>query len=101
MRMLSASTRPCTIVRVAHGVLVFSNPAMFGLPRARGIFMRMLSASTHPCTLVRVAHEALVLSGCLRHTLDFSQRFLIFRCTLRGTKHHGHMEVIDNGVVAP
>jgi hypothetical protein len=43
----------------------------------------------------------LVLSGCLAHTLDFSQRFLIFRCTLRGTKHHGYLEVIDNGAIAP
>jgi hypothetical protein len=81
--------------------LVFSNPAVFGLPRARGIFLRMLSTSTHPCTLMRVSHEALVLSGCLLHTLDFSQRFLIFWCTSQGTKHHGHVEVIDNGAVAP
>jgi hypothetical protein len=50
---------------------------------------------------VRVAHEALVLSGCLGHTLDLSVRFLIFRCTTRGTRHHGHVEVIDNGAVAP
>jgi hypothetical protein len=101
MRMLSASTHPCTLVRVAHEALVFSNPAIFGLPRARGIFMRMPNASACPCTLVRVAHEALVLSGCLRHTLDFFRRFLIFQCTLRGTKHHGYVEVIDNGAVAP
>jgi hypothetical protein len=97
LRMLCASTRPCTLVRVAHEALVFGNPAMFGLPRARGIFLRMLCASTRPCTLVRVAHEALVLSRCLRHTLDFSRRFFISRCTSRGTKHHGHVEVINNG----
>jgi hypothetical protein len=65
--------RPCALVRVAHEALV----------------------------LVRVAHEALVLSGCLRHTLDFSRRFLILWCTSRETKHHGHVEVIDNRVVAP
>jgi hypothetical protein len=47
--------------------------------------------------LVRVAHEALVFSGCLGHTLDLSQRFFISQCTSRGTKHHGHVEVIDNG----
>jgi hypothetical protein len=95
--MLCASTRPCTLARVSHEVLVFSNPAMLGLPRARGIFLWMLCASTHPCPLVRVAHEVLVLSGCLEHILDFSRRFLIFWCTSRGTKHRGHMEVIDNG----
>jgi hypothetical protein len=55
----------------------------------------------HPGALVGVAHEALVLSGCLGHTLDFFRRFLIFWCSTRGTKHHGHVEVIDNGVVAP
>jgi hypothetical protein len=60
------------------------------------IFLWMLCASTHPCSLVRVAHEALVLSGCLGHTLDLSRRFFISRCTSRGTKHHGHVEVIDN-----
>jgi hypothetical protein len=97
LRMLNASTRSCTLVRVAHEALVFSNPAMFSLPQARGIFMRMLSASTRSCTLVRVAHEALVLSGCLRHTLDFSRRFFISWCTSRGTKHHRHVEVINNG----
>jgi hypothetical protein len=36
----------------------------------------MLSASTRLGALVRVAHEALVLSGCLGHTLDFSEDFL-------------------------
>jgi hypothetical protein len=54
-----------------------------------------------PSTLVRVAHEALVLSGCLGHTSDFFRTFLIFWCTPRGTKHYGHVEVIDNGAVAP
>jgi hypothetical protein len=60
----------------------------------RGCF---IYASTRPCTLARVAHEGLVLSGCLGHTLDFPRRFLIFWCTSRGTKHHGHEEVINNG----
>jgi hypothetical protein len=60
--------------------------------------LKRIDASSY---LMRVAHEALVLSGCLGHTLDFSRRFLIFRCTLRGTKHHGYLEVIDNGAVAP
>jgi hypothetical protein len=80
--------------------LVFSNPAAFGLPQVRGIFLRMLKCIDASLHLMRVAHEALVLSGCLRHTLDFSQRFLIFRCTSRGTKYHGYLEVIDNGAVA-
>jgi hypothetical protein len=60
----------------------------------------MLSASTRLGAPVRAAHEALVLGGCLGHTLEFFQRFLIFRCTTRGTKHHGYVEVINNGVVA-
>jgi hypothetical protein len=51
--------------------------------------------------LVRIAHEALVLSGCLRHTSDFSRRFFISWCTLRGTKHHGYLEVTDNRADAP
>jgi hypothetical protein len=38
-RMLYASTRPCTLARVAHKGLVFSNPAMLGLPQKRGIFL--------------------------------------------------------------
>jgi hypothetical protein len=83
--------------KMIRAALVFSNPAVFGLPRVRGIFLRMLWALTCPCSLVRVAHEVLVLGGYLGHTFDFSQRFLIFRCTSRGTKHHGHVEVIDNG----
>jgi hypothetical protein len=60
--------------------------------------LKRIDASLH---LMRVAHEALVLSGCLGNTLDFSRRFLIFRCTSRGTKHHGYLEVIDNGAIAP
>jgi hypothetical protein len=63
--------------------------------------MWMLSASTHLGAPVRAAHEALILGGCLGHTLEFFQRFIIFRCTTRGTKHHWHMEVINNGAVAP
>jgi hypothetical protein len=81
--------------------LVFSNPVAFGLSQARGIFLQMLKRIDMSLHLMRVAHEALVLSGCLGHTLDFSERFLILRCTSRGTKHHGHLEVIDNGAVAP
>jgi hypothetical protein len=61
----------------------------------------MLSASTCLGAPVRAAHEALVLGGCLGHTLEFLQRFLIFRCTTRVTKHHRHMEVINNGAIAP
>jgi hypothetical protein len=29
------------------------------------------------------------------------QRFFIFLCTTRGTKHHGHVEVINIWAVAP
>jgi hypothetical protein len=50
---------------------------------------------------MRAAHEAFILGECLGHTLEFLRRFLIFRCTTQGTKHHRHMEVINNGAVAP
>jgi hypothetical protein len=63
--------------------------------------MWMLSASTRLGALLRAAHEALVLGGCLGHTLEFFRRFLIFRCTTRGTKHHEHVEAINNGAIAP
>jgi hypothetical protein len=56
--------------------LVFDDPATEGLPRARGILAPAdANASTRQNVLARDAQEMLVLSGCLRHTLDFSKIF--------------------------
>jgi hypothetical protein len=56
--------------------LVFDDPAMYGLPRARRILaLADANASTRQNALASDAHETPVLSGCLRHTLDFSKIF--------------------------
>jgi hypothetical protein len=43
----------------------------------------------------------LSLVGALGTPWNFFRRFLIFWCTTRGTKHHGHVEVINNGAIDP
>jgi hypothetical protein len=49
---------------------------MEGFPQARGILAPAnASASTRQNALAGDAHEVPVLSGCLRHTLDFSKIF--------------------------
>jgi hypothetical protein len=81
--------------------LVFDDLAMFGLPRERGILApvdaKCMEASEHTRGMLK---RRLSLVGALGTPWIF-RRIFIFRCTMRGTKHHGHMEVINIGAVAP
>jgi hypothetical protein len=50
-------------------------PCLAFLERGESWLLQMLNASMHQNTHARDAREASVLSGCLRHTLDFSKIF--------------------------
>jgi hypothetical protein len=64
--------------------LVFDNPAVFDLPRARGILTaadaKCIDASLHPR---EGSHEVRVLNGCLGHTSDFFLEDFLFSGVLR------------------
>jgi hypothetical protein len=57
-------------------------PCLAFLEQGESWLLRMLNASTRQNAHTRDAHEASILSGCLRHTLDFSKIFY-FLCVLR------------------
>jgi hypothetical protein len=83
--------------------LVFCNPTKCGLPRARGV-----GAPTDACaaTLKSAPGPNRPRKECSQGVCPWwvplahpenSQRFFIFQCTTRGTKHHGLVEVASAG----